>query len=98
MKKCYIESRWREISYKRRKANLIGHIWRMNCLLKHVVEGKIKVRLYVMRRRGRRCTQLLDDLKETRDYWKLKEDALDPTTWRNRFEKGFEPVVRQTME
>jgi hypothetical protein len=26
---------------KRRKANWIGHILRRNCLLKHVIEGKI---------------------------------------------------------
>ena len=25
----------------RRKANLIGHILRGNCLLKHIIEGKI---------------------------------------------------------
>jgi hypothetical protein len=24
----------------RRKANWIGHIWRRNCLLKHIIEGK----------------------------------------------------------
>ena len=28
---------------KRRKANQIGHISRGNCLLKHVIEGKIEV-------------------------------------------------------
>jgi hypothetical protein len=27
---------------KRRKANRIGHILRRNCLLKHVIEGKIE--------------------------------------------------------
>jgi hypothetical protein len=26
---------------KRRKANMIGHILRRNCLLKHVIAGKI---------------------------------------------------------
>jgi len=31
----------------RRKANWIGHIWRRNCLLKHVIEGKIEGRLDV---------------------------------------------------
>jgi hypothetical protein len=29
---------------KRRKTNWIGHIWRRNCLLKHVIEGKIEGR------------------------------------------------------
>jgi hypothetical protein len=27
---------------KIRKANCIGHIWRRNCLLKYVIEGKIQ--------------------------------------------------------
>jgi hypothetical protein len=27
---------------KRRKANWIGHIWRRNCLLKQVIEGKLE--------------------------------------------------------
>jgi hypothetical protein len=30
---------------KRRKANWIGHILRKNCLLKHVIEGKIEQKL-----------------------------------------------------
>jgi len=47
-------------------------------------------------RRGRRCKKLLDDLKERRGYSHLKEEALDRTTWRARFERGFGPVVRQT--
>jgi hypothetical protein len=29
--------------------------------------------------------QLLDDLKETRKYWKLKEEAQDRTRWRTQF-------------
>ena len=28
---------------KRRKANWIGHIWHRNCLLKHIIEGRIQV-------------------------------------------------------
>ena len=38
-------------------------------------------------RRGRRRKQLVDDLKETRGCWKLKEEALDRTVWRNGFRK-----------
>jgi hypothetical protein len=53
----------------RRKANRIGHILRRNCLLSHIIEGKT----IGTRRRGRRRKQLLDDLKEARRYWKLKE-------------------------
>jgi hypothetical protein len=33
----------------------------------------------VTERRGRRRKKLLNDLKETRGYWKLKEEALDQT-------------------
>jgi hypothetical protein len=80
---------------KRRKANWIGHILRRNCLLKHVIEGKLEGRKGI---RGRRRKQLLDDLKEKRRYWKLKEEALDHYLWRTRFGRGYGPVVRQTTE
>jgi hypothetical protein len=50
---------------KQRKANSIGHIWRRNCLLKHVLEGRIERRIQMTGRRGRRHEHLLDDLKET---------------------------------
>jgi hypothetical protein len=50
----------------KRKANLIGHILRRNCLLRQVIEGKIKGGIEVKGRRGRRCRKLLDDLKERR--------------------------------
>jgi hypothetical protein len=64
---------------KKRKANWIGHILRRNCLLKHVIEGKLEGRIEMAKIRGRRRKQLLDDLKENRRYWKLKEEALDRT-------------------
>jgi hypothetical protein len=56
-----------------------------NCLQKHIIEGKIEGRKEVLGRWGRRHKQLLDDLKEKRGYWKLKEEALDCTVWRTRF-------------
>jgi hypothetical protein len=83
---------------KRRKANWIGHSLRRNCLLKHVIEGKLVGRIEMTGRRGRRRKQLLDDLKEKTGYWKLKEEALDRTLWRTRFGGGYGPVVRQTTE
>ena len=52
----------------------------------------------MMRRQGRRCKQLLNDLKEMRGYWKLKEENLDGTLWRPHFGRGHEPVIEQTME
>ena len=53
---------------RKRKANWIGHILRRNCLLKQVIEGKIKGEMEVTRRRGRRRKKLLDDLKDRRGY------------------------------
>jgi hypothetical protein len=38
-----------------------------------VIEVNIEGRLEVTGRRGRLRKQLLDDLKETKRYWKLKE-------------------------
>ena len=56
---------------KRRKADSIGHILRRNCLLEHVIQGKIQRRLEVTRGQGRRRKHALDDLMEMRAYWKL---------------------------
>ena len=78
---------------RERKANWICHILRRNCLLKQVIEGKIKGWMEVTRRRERRRKKLLDDLKDRRGYCHLKEEALDRTSWRNCFGGGFGPVV-----
>jgi hypothetical protein len=51
---------------KRRKANWNGYFLRRNCLLKHVIEGKIEGRVEVTGRQGKRCKQLVDGLTETR--------------------------------
>ena len=83
---------------RRREANWIGHILRRNCLLQQVIEGKIKGQIEVTRRRGRRCKKLQDDLKGSRGYCELKEEALDRTMWRNRFGRGFGPVVWQITD
>jgi len=49
-------------------------------------------------RQERRRKQLLDDLKETGRYWKMKEEVLDCTVWRTEFGRGYGSVVRQTAE
>jgi hypothetical protein len=46
---------------------------RRNCLLKRVIEGKTEGMMELTGRGGRRRKQLLDGLKETRGYWKLKK-------------------------
>jgi hypothetical protein len=38
----------------------------------------------------------LDDLKEARRYWKLKEEAQDRTLWRTQFGRGHGTVARKT--
>jgi hypothetical protein len=83
---------------RKRKANWIGHILLRNCLLKHVIEGKIKGEMEMTKRHGIRRKKLLDDLKNRTGYSHLKEEALYRTMWRNHFGGGFEPVVRQNTE
>jgi hypothetical protein len=82
----------------KRKAKWIGHILRRNCLLQQLIEGKIKGGKEVTGRRGRRRRNLLDELKERRIYFHLKEEALDRTKWKACFGRGFGPVVRQTIK
>ena len=63
-------------------------VLRRNCLLKQVeIEGKIEV----TGRRGRRCNQLVDYLKETRGYWKMEEEELELSVRRTRLEKAMYP-------
>jgi hypothetical protein len=62
-----------------------------NCFFKSLIQGKLEGRIDVAGRRERKCTQLLDELKEKRGYW--KEEALDRTVWRTLFGRGYEPVV-----
>jgi hypothetical protein len=52
----------------------------------------------VKERRGIIRKQLLDDLNDTRGYWKLKEEVLDRNLRRTCFERGCGTVVRQTTE
>jgi hypothetical protein len=53
----------------RRKANWIGHILRRNCLLHDAIEGQ----MMKVKGLGKRRTQLLDDLRNRKRYWELKE-------------------------
>jgi hypothetical protein len=78
---------------RREEGNWIGHILRRNCLLENIIEGNIK-RTVVTGRRKRRRKQLLDDLRETKRYWKFKAEARDRIVWRTRFGRGYGPVVR----
>jgi hypothetical protein len=55
---------------------------RRNGLLKHVIEGKTGG-TKVKERRGRRRKQQLDELQETKGYWKFK---------------GYGTLARETVE
>jgi len=59
----------------RKKANWIVQILDRNYFIKQGIENKIEE----TGRRGRRHKQLLDNLKETRGYCILKEEALART-------------------
>jgi hypothetical protein len=67
-------------------------------VLQRGIGGKIQGGIEVTGRQGRRRRKLLDDLKERRGYYHLKEEALDRTMWRARFGRGFGPFVRQTTK
>jgi len=62
---CLTQLRWILFDWK---ANWIGHILCRNCLLKYVTEGNLEGTGRVVRIRK----QLLDNLTETKSYWKLK--------------------------
>jgi hypothetical protein len=53
---------------KRRKSNWTGNILCRNCLLKHVIEGKLEGKIEVTGRQGKRRKQLLDGVKDTKEY------------------------------
>ena len=64
----------------RRKANYIGHILRKNCLLHDTIEEQMTEVKGVGRRK-----LILDDLRNRRRYWKLKEEAEDQKRWIRQF-------------
>jgi hypothetical protein len=64
---------------KGRRGTWIGHTLRRNCLIKHIIEGKIEGWIEVTERQGRRRKKLFDDRKKTRACWMLENEALDHT-------------------
>ena len=57
------------------------HILRRNYLLHDVIEGQMTEVKGV----GKRITQLLDDMRNRRRYWELKEEAEDRKGFRRQF-------------
>ena len=56
---------------KGKKANWIRHILPTNCIIKHVIEGKINM----TSRRRKRGKQRLSSIKETRKYWEIERGS-----------------------
>ena len=62
------------------KANRIGHILRINCPLRDAIEGEMaEVKGVGIR------TQFLDDLRNRRRYWEVKEETEDWNRWKRQF-------------
>ena len=57
---------------RKRKANRIGHILRSNCLLKQVIEGKIKGEMEVTK----------DEEEDVGSYWVTLRTGEDTLIWR----------------
>jgi hypothetical protein len=68
-----------------------------NCLLKHIIEGKVEGGIEVTRREGRRNKQLLNDTKGNERILEIEEEALDCPVWGTCFGRGCGPVARLTM-
>jgi hypothetical protein len=95
MNNYYVESKRTGIFYlrstiKTRKANWIVHTSRRNCHLKQVIEGNREGRIEVKGKQRRRHKQLLDEFKEKRGYWRMRDEAFDRTLW--GFGRGYGPV------
>ena len=63
------------------EVNWIGHILKRNCLLYDAIEGE----MMELKGVGRLRTQILEDLRNRRRYWELKEEAEDQSRWKRQF-------------
>jgi len=60
-----------------------------------MVKEQMDGRLEVTGRRGRRHKKLLDDIKETRGYCKLKQKEVHRTVWRTGSGRDDGPTCRK---
>jgi hypothetical protein len=77
---CYIkfkEERYFQHTIRRKKIKWICHNLHRDCFSRDVIKRKIESGIEVTGRRGR--NKQLDDLRDMRGYWNLKEEALDRT-------------------
>ena len=66
---------------QRRKVKWISHILTRNCLFHDAIARHMTKEKGVERRR----TQYLDDFRNSRRYWELKEENEDRKTWKRQF-------------
>ena len=92
MKKLIVTFRNFANAPDKRKPKWIAYILRNNGILQHVIERKIQGK----GRRERRSKHLLDDLKEKRRCFTLKEKKLAGTQWEIRFGTRFALFARKT--
>ena len=78
---CIGEKRTLLNNILRRTAHWIGLILRRNCLLHDAIERQMTE----LKGIGRRRIRLLDDLRNKRIYWELKEEAEDRKTWKQQY-------------
>ena len=72
---------------RRRKRRWIGHILRHESLLQTVLEGRMEGK----RPRGRKRIMMLDDIKDGRNYEKMKRRAEDREDWRKDVMRDLPP-------
>jgi hypothetical protein len=72
----------------------IGNILFTNGLLRHSIEEN-KRRDTSGVKTWKKSEHLLDDRRERRRCWNLKEEALDLTVWKTRYEESYGRVARQ---
>jgi len=87
----------RSIVHKTKQRKVNGLV--ISCVgtaFQYVIQINIERRMGVTGGRRRRHKELLNDLKEGRGHWKVKEATLDHTVWRICFGRVYE-LVRQRI-
>jgi hypothetical protein len=77
------------------KADWTSYSLLRNCVLKHIIEGKIEGGIEVTEENEEDLSSYWMTLK-TRGYWKLKEEALYHTLRKTRLGRDYGSVERQT--
>jgi hypothetical protein len=80
-----------------KKANWIGHILRRNCLLKHVIEGKIDGKIQVTGRRGRRGKEIQHGLKEKKTILYVERGSTRSHSVKNSLWKTLQNCRKDRM-